>query len=92
MEMLTIEVTSNAIDNAPMLPELMVETPASEPITSVSANGAYDTRGCLYAIARRGAEVVIPPRKNISTWKRASLGWTHRDDAVQACKHLGERI
>jgi len=67
-----IEVTSNAIGDAPMLPRLLAQVPADEPIASVSADGAYDTRACLDAIASRGAQAVILPRKNTNLWKRAS--------------------
>ena len=53
MEIRAIEVTSNAIGDAPMLPELLAQIPTDEPIASVCADGAYDTRDCLDAIARR---------------------------------------
>ena len=63
-----------------------------EPIASVSADGAYDTRNCLDAIAQRGSQAVIPPRKNASLWKRSSLGSTNRNEAVLACKRFGWRL
>ena len=72
-----------------MLPELLAQIPDDEPIASVSADGAYDTRDCLDAIARRGAQAVIPPRKNASLWKLASPGSAHRNEAVLACKRFG---
>ena len=92
LEIRAIEVTSNAIGDAPMLPELLAQIPMKEEIASVSADGAYDTRACLDAIARRGAQAVIPPRKNASAWKRASPGSASRNEAVRACKRLGWRI
>jgi hypothetical protein len=75
-----------------MLPELLGQIEVAEPITSVSADGAYDTRACLDAIARRGAQAVIPPRKNARAWKQASSGSASRNEAVRACKRLGGRI
>ena len=92
LEIRAIEVTSDAIGDAPMLPELLAQIPADEPIESVSADGAYDTRDGLDAIASRGAQAVIPPRKNASIWKRESPGSAHRNDAVQACERFGWRI
>lgn len=65
-EIRAIEVTSISIGDAPMLPELLAQIPADEPIESVSADGAYDTRERLDAIASRQAMAVIPPRKNAS--------------------------
>jgi hypothetical protein len=75
LEIRAIEVTSNAIGDAPMLPGLLAQVPVEEPIASVSADGAYDTRTCLDAIASRWAQAVIPPRKNASQWKRVSPGF-----------------
>lgn len=46
-----------------MLPELLAQIPPHEPISSVSTDGAYETKGCHTAIAQRGAQAVIPPRK-----------------------------
>ena len=89
LEIRAIEVTSDAIGDAPMLPELLAQIPDDEPIASVSADGAYDTRDCLDAIAQRGAQAVIPPRKNASLWKRVSPGSANRNEAVLACKRFG---
>jgi hypothetical protein len=91
-EIRAIEVTSNAIGDVPMLPELLAQVPVEEPIASVSADGAYDTRTCLDAIASRGAQAVIPPRKNATYWKKSSPGSVHRNEAIRACKRLGRSI
>lgn len=92
LEIRAIEVTSDTIGDAPMLPELLAQIPADEPIASVSADGAYDTRDCLDAIAMRGAQELIPPRKNASLWKRVSPGSANRNEAVRSCKRFGRRI
>lgn len=92
LEIRAIEVTSNAIGDAPMLPELLAQIPTDEPISAVYADGAYDTRDCLDAIAERQATAVIPPRKNACVWKKSSPGSEHRNEAVRACKRLGRRI
>ena len=47
-----------------MLPELLAQIPDDEPISKVSADGAYDTRGCHAAIAARQACAVIPTLRN----------------------------
>lgn len=75
-----------------MLPELLAQIPDGEPVVSVSADGAYDTRGCLDAIAQGGAQALIPPRKNASLWKRSSPGSANRNEAVLACKRFGRRL
>lgn len=92
LEIRAIEVTSNAIGDAPMLPQLLAQIPTDEPIESVSADGAYDTRDCLDAIAQRQATAVIPPRKNARYWKKPSAGSQQRNEAVRACQRLGRSI
>lgn len=89
LEIRAIEVTSNAIGDAPMLP---AQIAADEPIASVCADGAYDTRSCMDAIAARQAVAVIPPRKNASLWKRPSAGSEQRNEAVRACKRFGRSL
>ena len=69
LEVRAVEVTSSDIGDAPMLPELLAQIPADQEIASVTADGAYDTRKCHDAIAERGANAVIPPRKNARPWK-----------------------
>ena len=83
LEIRAIDVTSNAIGDAPMLPELLTQILADECIKSVCADGAYDTRGCLDAIAERQAIAVIPPRKNASHWKKSSARSAHCCNATR---------
>jgi hypothetical protein len=64
LEVRAVEVTSNEVGDAPMLPELLNQIPLDQEIARVTADGAYDTRKCHDAIAERGADAVIPPRKN----------------------------
>ena len=71
-----------------MLPDLLGQIPSDEPIASVTADGAYDTRACRDAIADRGAGVAIPPRRNAKPWKKDSPGAACRNDALRAIKRL----
>lgn len=92
LEIRAIEVTDNSVGDAPVLPHLLGQIPSDEPVASVSADGAYDTKACHGSIAQRGAQAVIPPRKNAKAWKGKSDGAQVRNLAVQACKRLGSRI
>jgi len=74
LEIRAIEVTDNSVGDAPMLPELLGQIPSDEPIASVSGDGAYDTKTCHAAINERGAQAMIPPRKNAQAWKEALGG------------------
>lgn len=55
-------------------------------------DGTYDTRGCRDAIANRGADAVIPPRRNAKPWKKDSPGAGARNEALRAIKRLGRTI
>jgi hypothetical protein len=64
-----VEVTSSQTGDNPILPDLLAQIPAEQPIGTVTADGAYDTRTCYSAIAGRGGTAIIPIRKNGRTWK-----------------------
>src|SRR5574343_122702 len=92
LEIRAIEVTDNAIADAPMLPHLLEQIPSDETIASVGGDGAYDTKACHTAIALRGAMPIIQPRKNARVWKGTKAGASVRNEAVRACQRLGRRI
>jgi hypothetical protein len=92
LEIRAIEVTDNATGGAPMLPCLLDQIAADEPIASVSGDGAYDTRGCHEAIARRGAQAIIPTRRNAKPLKDRRLGAEVRNAILDATRRLGRKI
>ena len=55
LEIGAVEVTSSAIGDAPMLPEMLNQIPPNQQTACVTADGA---------IAKRGASALISPRKN----------------------------
>ena len=69
LEIRAIEVTDNAIGDAPMLPQLLAQIPQDELLHSVSADGAYDTKACHEAIAHRPSHSHHP-----NAQKRQALG------------------
>ncbi|CUH39894.1 Transposase DDE domain protein [Jannaschia seosinensis] len=92
LEVRAVEITGSGVGDAPVLPDLLGQVPADEEIASVTADGAYDTRGCRDAIANRGADAVIPPRRNAKPWKKHSPGAAGRNEALRAIKRLGRTI
>ena len=92
LELRAIEVTDNTTGYAPMLPCLLNQIGANEAIASVSGDGAYDTKACHDAIARRGAHAIIPTRKNGKPWKDHRPGAVARNDKLHAMRRLGRRI
>ncbi|MBF0401467.1 MAG: IS5 family transposase [Magnetococcales bacterium] len=65
-EIVAVMTTSNDIGDGETLPDLLDQV--DDPIRQVSADGAYDTKGCHDAIRARGACAAIPPRENAVTW------------------------
>jgi len=92
LEIRAIEMTDDATGDAPLLPCLLEQNPAGETVASVSDDGAYDTKGCHEAIAKRGAQAMIPTRKNAKPWKDQRPGAKARNAILAATRQLGRRI
>ena len=56
LEIRAIEVTGSRVGDAPMLPELLNQIPADQPIDKVSADGAYDTRPAMRRLPGAGQQ------------------------------------
>ncbi len=67
-------------------------SPEDETILSVGGDGAYDTRDCHAAIAGRGADPIIPVRRNGKTWTKDGPGVEARNETLHAMKRLGRII
>lgn len=87
-----IEVTTNAIGDAATLPDLLAQIPTNERIAIVGGDGAYDTRKYRAAIAARGADAVIPVRRNGQPWKSSAPGVDARNETLRTIKRLGRTI
>lgn len=92
LEIRALEVTTNAIGDAPVLPALLAQIPPDERIATVGGDGAYDTRKCHAAIAGRHAEAVIPVRRNGRPWKEDGPGAAARNETLRAIKRFGRTI
>lgn len=92
LEVRAAQITTSDIGDAPMLADLLGQVPKDALIASVTADGAYDTRACRDAIAGRGADAVIPPRRNAKPWKKDSPGAAGRNEALRAIKRLGRTL
>jgi hypothetical protein len=78
--------------DALMLPELLNQIPADQPIGKVSADGACDTRASHAAIAARSACAVIPARKNARPWLETTPGAQASNEILSATRRLGRTI
>lgn len=87
-----VEFTSSREGDSPVLPGLLAQIPAEQPIGTVTADGAYDTRTCHSAIAGRGATAVIPIRKNGRPWKEDGPAARARNETLRATRYLGRAL
>lgn len=92
LDIRALEVTSNAVGDGQTLPDLLAQIPGDEAIVTVGGDGAYDTRACHAAIDARGADPVIPVRRNGKPWTKDGPGVDARNEALRATKRLGRTI
>ena len=92
LEVRAVEVTGSHVGDGPMLPKLLEQIPPEDPIGTVTADGAYDTRSCHAAIAARQATGVIPARRNGRPWKETTPGAQARNDILRASRRFGRAI
>ena len=92
LEVRAVEFTDSTVGDAPMLPGLLSQSPQGERIASVTADGVHDGRACRDAVAVRGADAIIPPRRNAKPWKKDSPGAAGRNEALGAIKRLGRTL
>lgn len=92
LEIRAVKFTTSNVGDAPMLPELLDQIPPDQEIATVTADDAFDTRKCHAAIAARGAEAIIPPRKNAKLWKPNTAGAIARNEILWTSKRVGRAI
>jgi hypothetical protein len=92
LEIRAVEVTDKSVGDAHVLPRLLPQIPADERITSVSGDGAYDTKGCHEAIALRAAHAIIPTRENAKPWEMNRCGADARKDILHTTRRLSRAI
>jgi hypothetical protein len=92
LEIRAVEVTGSRVGGGPMLPRLLEQIPPEEPIDTVTADGAYDTRACHAAIAARQAQAIIPTRRNGRPWTETTPGAHARNDILRASRRFGRAI
>jgi len=80
-------MTHRDVDDASVLPDLLDQIPADEPIDVLGGDGAYDTKTCHKAIAMRGARPSIPPRDGATHWPASTPGAEWRNGVIDVIAH-----
>ncbi len=89
LQIRAVEVTSNSIGDAEVLPNLLDQIPESEEIITVYGDGAYDAKQCYKSIIERGGIPIIPPRKNAQIRKSFLPFAQIRNEVVSLVKKIG---
>ncbi len=81
--------TTNSISDGEMLPKLLDQIPQA--VCQVSADGGYDRRTCYAAIAGRGANAAIPPRRGARIWQHGNRKEERlaRDENLRRIRRVG---
>lgn len=88
-EIVAAVLTSNDVGDGEVLDDLLDQP--DDDIASVTADGAYDTRGCYDAINDTGARAIIPPRRGAKIWQHGnSKAERHaRDENLRCVRKKG---
>ena len=84
-----VEFTSSQTGDSPVLPDLLAQISSDQPIGTVTADGAYDTRKCHTAIAGQGGTAIIPIRRNGRPWKEDGPAARARNEILRASGYFG---
>lgn len=84
-----VAFTPSRDGDSPVLPDLLDQIPTEEPIGTVTADGAYDTRRCHTAITERRGTPIIPIRRNGRPWKEDCPAARARNETLRATRHYG---
>ena len=87
-----VEFTSSREGDSPVLPGLLAQIPPDQPIATVTADGAYDTRKCHSAIVERGGTAIIPIRRNGRAWKEDCPAARARNETLRATQRFGRAL
>ncbi|MDR0213200.1 MAG: IS5 family transposase, partial [Comamonas sp.] len=90
LQVRAICVTSNDVSDAAVVPQLLEQLPAGEPLQNLTGDDAYDTKEVHAAVMERNAIPIIPPRKNARM--RKGDAFAYRNAAIAACRRLGRKI
>ena len=91
-EIRAVEMTDHRHGDGEILPDLLAQIPEGERITSISRDGAYETRFVYKASDARKAALLVPPRRNGKPWKTQTTGAPERNETLRTIRHLGRRL
>ena len=89
LDVRAVEMTAPRQGDAAQIEGLLAQLGPDEPLGSFSGDGAYDTRGVYRAAHARGAQVIVPPRRNGKPWNDKAPFVHARNETLAAARYLG---
>lgn len=91
-EIVAVAASTNDVSDGEMLPRLL-EGWAAQEVGQVSADGAYDQRGCYEAIRQVKAKAAIPPRHGAKIWQHGNCQAERhlRDENLRRIRRVGRK-
>jgi hypothetical protein len=84
-----LEFTTSRDGDSPVLAELLEQISVGENISTVTADGACDTRRCHKATLARDAVSITPIRKNGRLWEEDGPAEIARNETLRAIRYYG---
>ncbi|MES2362634.1 MAG: IS5 family transposase [Pseudomonadota bacterium] len=84
-------MTHRDVDDASVLPELLMQIAPEAKIEAVGGDGAYDTKAARAAIAGRRALVLVPPAQDAVHWQASQAGAQERNEAIEHMARRGKQ-
>lgn len=92
-EIVASDLTARRTHDCTQVPALLEQIP--DPVASLSADGAYDTKAVYEAAHERGdgraVQVLIPPGRNAQLSPQSSAALQERDRNIRSIRELGRR-
>ena len=89
LDVRAVEMTDHRQGDAAQTEGLLAQLGPDEPLGSFCGDGAYDTRSVYQAAHARGAEVIVPQRRNGKPWNDKAAFVHARNETLAAAQHLG---
>lgn len=88
-----LEATSNAVDDAEKVGDLLDQVPEGVKVKEAAADGAYDKKKAYDSLNKHGTRAVIPPRQNAKIWQHGNSKKERliRDENLRRIRKVGRK-
>ena len=85
------KLTDSNVDDASVVPDLVIQIPADKKIGSFTGDGAYDQNSIYETFTELGAKVVVPPVKTATPSRERTRAARARNRTINRVRKVGRR-